>query len=718
MFIFDRQQITAQINNQIQHDMKKTLLLFLLFISSFIFAQADCSSALAVCGNSSITYSPTGIGAVNENLGGCLSSGEHNSIWYKFTIATGGTLTFDLVPTDPGADYDWAIYGPNVNCASLGSPVRCNAATVIGVGASTGMNMTSTIISAAGGSLTPYCKYMDVLPGQTYYLYIDNWVDVFNPTMAPFSLNWGGTATLASPFTDPNIQTQPFLPPGVPAANPANPREIIVCENPMVFNFSTLTSGILNGNSNFQISYHTSQNEALSGANPIVSPITVNTATTYYYSIHYQDPANPNNPINSCRQVGAFKFKYGNISGTNVTLYSCNNNNAGTGTYDLTSAAVFGDPTAVKVYYNSLSDLNAGINPITNTANFVSAEGTVYVKITSQYGCVAIAQIILKFYPVVVVTEATLRTCFIEANPSTGAFNLSLAAVTTQSGTTKKYYPSLADAQNGTNEIVLFSNYIAPNGVIYIKVFNSNNCFAIAKVNLVVIQPVYSNVLKDKIICMEDRTTLDAGSGFTSYEWSTGATTQTINNVGVGTYWVKLKSGDCITKQSVKVYASEQPVISSVDITNNTITVDVSGGTAPYKYSLDGIKWQDSNVFTNLPRGDSRVFVKDAYNCEPIDITVVVPNLVNVITPNGDGVNDVINYSALGYKQNLVLSVFDRYGTLVFKADKFRNYTWDGTIGGKKVPTGTYWYSVSWNENDKKNTLFKYSGWVMVKNRE
>jgi gliding motility-associated-like protein len=92
----------------------------------------------------------------------------------------------------------------------------------------------------------------------------------------------------------------------------------------------------------------------------------------------------------------------------------------------------------------------------------------------------------------------------------------------------------------------------------------------------------------------------------------------------------------------------------------------------------------DSNVFTNLPRGDSRVFVKDAYNCEPIDITVVVPNLVNVITPNGDGVNDVIDYSALGYKQNLVLSVFDRYGTLVFKADKFRNYTWDGTIGGKK----------------------------------
>jgi gliding motility-associated-like protein len=40
----------------------------------------------------------------------------------------------------------------------------------------------------------------------------------------------------------------------------------------------------------------------------------------------------------------------------------------------------------------------------------------------------------------------------------------------------------------------------------------------------------------------------------------------------------------------------------------------------------------------------------------------IVPNLVNVITPNADGINDVIDYSALGNKQNLILSVFDRYG--------------------------------------------------------
>lgn len=697
--------------------MKKSLFLFFFVVSHMIFAQADCATALSVCGNSNITYSPAGIGAVNENLGGCLSTGEHNSIWYKFTIATGGTLTFDLVPSSSDADYDWAIYGPNVSCGNLGTPIRCNAATVIGVGASTGMNMTSTITSAAGGSLTPYCQYLDVLPGQTYYLYIDNWVDVTNPTMAPFSLTWGGTATLASPFTDPAIQTQPFIPPGTPAANPANPREIVICQNPTVFNFTTLSAGILNGNTNFQISYHNSQNDALSGANPILTPITVNNTTTYYYSVHYQDPANPNNPINSCRQVGAFKFKYGNISGNNVTLFSCNNNNAGTGTFDLTSAAVFSDPTATRQYYQSMADLNAGTNPIVPANAFVSAEGIVYVKITSQYGCTAIAQIILKFYPAIVVTEATLRSCAIANAPATALFNLSTATVISQT-LPKKYFTSLADAQTGSNEIVGFLNYIAPNSVIFVKVTDTNGCYAIAKVNLIVIPPVYSSVLKDKTICIEDKTTLDAGPGFTAYEWSTGATTQTVSNVGVGTYWVKLKTGECTSVQTVKIYPSEQPVISDVDIKNNTVTVNVKGGKSPYSYSMDGVKWQSSNVFTNVPRGDNHIYVKDAYDCDPIDIDIVVPNLVNVITPNGDGVNDVIDYSALGNKQNLVFSIFDRYGNKMFEVNRFNAYKWDGTAGGKKVATGTYWYSVSWNENDKKNTLFTYSGWVMVKNRE
>ncbi|SIR08967.1 T9SS type B sorting domain-containing protein [Chryseobacterium sp. RU33C] len=700
--------------------MRKLLLFILLCLSHTFYAQADCATALSVCGNSNITYSPTGYGNIKElvNSGSCIDfTGEHNSIWYKITIATGGTLTFDLVPNNPDADYDWAIFGPNVTCGSLGSPIRCNAATVIGPGPATGLNMTSTILSAAGGSLTPYCRYLDVLPGQTYYLFIDNWVSSTSSTTAPFSLTWGGTATLASPFTDPAIQTQPFNPPGIPAANPADPREVVICSATALFDFSTLSSGILNGNQNFGVSYHLSQNDALTGNNPITTPITVNTTTVYYYSINYTDPTNTSNPLNKCKQVGLFKFKNGSITVKNATLTQCNNNNAGTALFDLTTADVIANPNVTKKYYPTMADLNAGTNEITTPMAFVSAEGIIYVKVISEFGCTAVAEITLKFYPVVVVNETTLRSCFIEASPSTASFNLVNASVTGQTNPAKKYYPSLTDAVNQTNEILNPNNYIAPNGFVYIRVSNAQGCYNVAKVTLIVIPPVYSDKLKDVTICAEDQATLDAGPGFKSYEWSTGATTQTIK-AGIGVYWVKLKTGECVTTQTVKVLPSEQPVVSGIDISNNTITVSVIGGTPAYKYSIDNIIWQDSNVFSNLSRGDHKVYVKDAYDCDPIEIGIVVPNLINVITPNADGINDVIDYSALANKQNLIMNVFDRYGNKIFQADKSNGYKWDGTQGGRRVPTGTYWYSITWNENDKKNTALKFTGWVLVKNRE
>jgi gliding motility-associated-like protein len=405
------------------------------------------------------------------------------------------------------------------------------------------------------------------------------------------------------------------------------------------------------------------------------------------------------------------------FAANDVTLTGCNNNNAGGAIFDLTSAALSSVPGSTAVFYNTMYDLNNHLNPIANPAAYLSPAATIYAQVTTPQGCTDVAQITLALFPVVEVQEATLRECAIETNPSTGLFNLTTAPVTTQTGTTKKYYPSLADALNGTNEILTFSSYISPNGVVYIKVTNANGCYAVAKVNLIVIPQVFSTTLEDKIICMEDTTVLDAGPGFTGYEWSTGATTRTIT-AGVGVYWVKLKTGNCIATQTVKVYASDQPVITSVDISNTTVTIYVNGGTAPYKYSTDGINWQDSNEFKNMARGDSRIYVKDAYDCNPIDIGIVVPNMINVITPNGDGINDAIDYSALAGKQNLVFNVYDRYGTKIHQADKSNLYRWDGTMAGRKVPTGSYWYSVSWNENDKKNTAVKYSGWILVKNRD
>ncbi|MFP8895060.1 MULTISPECIES: T9SS type B sorting domain-containing protein [Chryseobacterium] len=715
--------------------MKKILLLFILLITQMAFSQSDCVTAIPICGNSDISYTPSGPGNIIEILnqnGGCLSTNERYTVWYTFTVSTPGTLAFTIKPNDQDDDYDFAVYGPTANgCASLQNadhvfiqPIRCNYS---GTSGDTGLDLTlappavfptnppGVTSSMNNGKWSPY---MDVLVGQTYYLVIDN----FSRSVNGFSLEWTGTASLSSAFNDPVLSPNPFIAPGIPGAAPNDPNQVMVCALPTQFDFTTLSAAIINGNStNFKVTYHKTTNDALTGQNPL-TVTTVDGVTTYYYRIVYQDPTNPTNPINGCFITGKFKFVNVGISANSATLYSCNNNGAGTAKYDLTTANVFGGTGATIKYYETAADMNADINEITDPANYVSAESTIYVKVISSFGCIATTTIRLLFYPSVVLKDAVLQNCYIDNDVTRSTFDLSKAdigvPVPTPTGTIIKYYTTVADAKAQTNPIIAALNYLSESKTVYARVDNDKQCYSIAKIDLVVLPPVKSAVLKDKTICAEAKTTLDAGPGFVSYEWSTGETTQSISNVGVGAYWVKLQTGKCFTLQEVRVHASLQPVVSGIEITNNNITVTATGGVPPYQYSVDGVNWQDSNTFTGLPRGENTVYVKDTYNCTPIQVTITVPNLINAITPNGDNVNDVIDYSALAYKKNLIFIVYDRYGNKLHEAKKFNNFTWDGTAFGKKIPTGTYWYTISWNENNKNNTETKYSGWVLVKNKE
>ncbi|KAB1232085.1 T9SS type B sorting domain-containing protein [Chryseobacterium viscerum] len=486
-----------------------------------------------------------------------------------------------------------------------------------------------------------------------------------------------------------------------------------VCTNPATGNgtvdLTSYNSQFVNNPGNYIFTYY-----VLGSSTPIANPTSFQYSGNTTIKVVVKDPTST-----LCDNGdGVIQLNPTPFAATDASLTGCNNNNAGTATFDLNTAAVTNVAGVTKEFYPTLYDLNNDTNKITNPSAYASAAAVIYVKVTTPQGCVSTAKVTLNIYPVVVVNDVEIKSCFIESNPSMASFNL-VAAVVSQGGLTKEYYPSLTDAISGTNAIATPTAYIAPNGVAYIKVFSANGCYSIAKVTLTVIAPVYSRTLLDKTICIENTTTLDAGAGFKSYEWSTGATTQSIKNVGVGTYWVKLKTGDCIATQKVTVYPSDNPVVTSIDISGSTVTVYTNGGTPPYQYSMDNISWQDSNVFTNIARGEAKIYVRDGYNCIPVEINITVPNLINVITPNDDGMNDFVDYSALANKQNLEIAIFDRYGYKMFQADKTNGYKWAGTTNGsKKVPTGNYWYSVSWNENNKNSTPIKFSGWIIVKNRE
>lgn len=483
------------------------------------------------------------------------------------------------------------------------------------------------------------------------------------------------------------------------------------CPNPSTgqanVNLTTFNNQFVTNPANYTITYAV-------GGTPITNPTNYNFSANTAVSVFIKD----NSGLLCDNRDALINLTLSPFSATNITLNECNNNNASTATFNLTLAGVTSVVGAQKKYYRTMADLNNNVNEITNPAAYVSAPGVVYVKVTTPQGCTGNAQITLAFLPLPMANDATIQACFLVANISASVFDLTSANVSPQAGVTKKFYTTFDNALNGTNEILNPTIYPSGNADVYVRVIGSNGCFVIKKISLKITPPTYSTVLKDKTICIDARTTLDAGPGFDAYTWSTGATTQSISGVAVGQYYVDLKTGNCTTRQLVQVKASSNPVISSIDISNNTITVNATAGLAPYQYSLDGINWQESNVFSNLPRGEIKVYLKDAYNCAPVVVQITVPNLLNAITPNGDNINDVIDYTALAYKKNLVFIVYDRYGNKKYEADKLRNFKWDGMSAGKKIPTGTYWYTITWNENDLNSTPTKYTGWVLVKNRE
>jgi gliding motility-associated-like protein len=83
-------------------------------------------------------------------------------------------------------------------------------------------------------------------------------------------------------------------------------------------------------------------------------------------------------------------------------------------------------------------------------------------------------------------------------------------------------------------------------------------------------------------------------------------------------------------------------------------------------------------------------------------------NIPNIITPNGDGKNDVLYITGLSSYPNSELLIFNRWGAEVYRSENYLN-TWDGS----GLAEGTYYYILNRKEPTGGTTTFK--GWVYLK---
>lgn len=370
-------------------------------------------------------------------------------------------------------------------------------------------------------------------------------------------------------------------------------------------------------------------------------------------------------------------------------------------------------------YYANITDATAGnTNTLANNWTY-SANTTIYIRVDSPDGCAPVIKALNFIFgtPIPLLVNSTIQTVCDDDFDGIKEVNLAafLTSYTTDPLVTATFHATLADAQNDVNPLTNPVN-VNNSQIIYIRFEKSGACPSIGTVLITIKTPKASDTLQDLVICTNATTVLDAGPNFEAYLWSTGATSQTIT-VGTGTYWVDLTFNGCRYRQTVTITAAELPVITAIDIKDDTVTITVTGGTPPYQYSIDGMTWQSSNVFTGLVRGTYTVYVKDSKDCEIITKQFALINLINAITPNDDGINDAIDYSELLTKEDVVFRIFDRYGAEVFRGTPANRFRWDGKVSPTRhVSTGTYWYILQWREFGSQ-TVVQYTSWLLVKNR-
>ncbi|EDP72652.1 hypothetical protein FBALC1_16162 [Flavobacteriales bacterium ALC-1] len=177
-----------------------------------------------------------------------------------------------------------------------------------------------------------------------------------------------------------------------------------------------------------------------------------------------------------------------------------------------------------------------------------------------------------------------------------------------------------------------------------------------------------------------------------SYQWDSGQVSQSILVDNAGTYVVEVTDG-CLTEViTFNVTEIEDPVIETVNSNGSSIIITLLNE-GDYSYALDGINYQNSNVFSNILSGVYTISVK-SNECDTIVTQAYFHFFIQkYMTPNNDGKNDYFSLNVAQFFSSSELSIFDRYGKLLFSA-KNRNVNWDGTFNGTEMPTSDYWYRI------------------------
>jgi gliding motility-associated-like protein len=201
---------------------------------------------------------------------------------------------------------------------------------------------------------------------------------------------------------------------------------------------------------------------------------------------------------------------------------------------------------------------------------------------------------------------------------------------------------------------------------------------------------------------------LDAGPGFVSYFWPhSGETTQTVTVTTAGSYSVEVTDANGCSGTSSPIVAvlNEPPVVNTVPDTliiddgslGQLVVTTTATGLVAYTWSpaatLTCANCPSPLAFPQEPTLYTVFGTQNGCVGEPDSVLVLINQvdlvLPNAFTPNGDGLNDVFRVTNAVLYPVFELSVFNRWGEVIYRSDDIRS-GWDGTYRGKEQESGVY----------------------------
>jgi hypothetical protein len=165
---------------------------------------------------------------------------------------------------------------------------------------------------------------------------------------------------------------------------------------------------------------------------------------------------------------------------------------------------------------------------------------------------------------------------------------------------------------------------IATAGVYSVTVTNSSGCKASTSVTATYVTLAPPTITGNLTFCTGSSTILDAGAGYSSYSWSTGATSQTITVTTGGSFEVTVtNAGGCTATSSVvtTLYDPPVPAISGTAgfCSGGSTTLTAAAGFASYLWSTGST----AQFITVSTPGTYTVTVTDGNGCSGSNSIVV-----------------------------------------------------------------------------------------------